>query len=91
MFEHLYMHEQKLYASIKGWTSSSSSDKGALVRVIVSRAEVDMDEIQRVFKKKHGIELRDAISSLVRENHNIPSETSGDYTDFLVALASKSK
>lgn len=87
----LNIYEQILYASIKGWTSSSG-DKGALlVRVMVSRAEVDMDEIQRVFKKKHGIELRDAISSLVRENHNIPSETSGDYTDFLFALASKSK
>ncbi|KAM5550370.1 annexin Gh1-like [Rosa sericea] len=73
-----------LHASIKGLTSSSTSDdKGALVRVMVSRAEVDMDEIQRMFKKKHGVELRDAIiSSVTGDNY---------YTDFLVALASKSK
>ncbi|KAM2043972.1 hypothetical protein ACFX1T_008345 [Malus domestica] len=62
-----------LYASMKGCIS----DEGAVRRVMVSRAEVDMDEIKREFKKKHGMELRDAICD------NIPS---GDYRDFLVAL-----
>lgn len=55
-------------------------DKGAVARVLVSRTEVDMDEIQRIFKKKYGMELRDAICE------SIPS---GDYRDFLVALATK--
>lgn len=62
-----------LYASMKGCIR----DEGAVRRVMVSRAEVDMDEIKREFKKKHGMELRDAICD------NIPS---GDYRDFLVAL-----
>ncbi|KAF8395519.1 hypothetical protein HHK36_019467 [Tetracentron sinense] len=62
-----------LHASIKGTTT----EKCDLLRVIVSRAEVDMDEIQSVFKKKYGKELRDAISE------SIPN---GDYRDFLVAL-----
>lgn len=67
--------EQILYASIKG----SMTDKGALARVMVNRAEVDMDEIQREFKRQHGIELRDALC----DSDKIPS---GDYRDFLVAL-----
>lgn len=67
---------QTLYASIKG----TRVDKAAVARVLVSRAEVDMDEIQRIFKKKYGMELRDAICE------SIPS---GDYRDFLVALATK--
>ncbi|KAK9291269.1 hypothetical protein L1049_009457 [Liquidambar formosana] len=65
-----------LYTSIKGTTK----DKDALVRVMVSRAEADMDEIQRIFKKKYGMELRDSICE------SIPC---GDYRDFLVALAIK--
>lgn len=69
-------YAKTLYASIKG----TRVDKAAVARVLVSRAEVDMDEIQRIFKKKYGMELRDAICE------SIPS---GDYRDFLVALATK--
>ncbi|KAA8518406.1 hypothetical protein F0562_015880 [Nyssa sinensis] len=69
-------YAKTLYASIKGTTT----DKGALLRVMVNRAEVDMDEIQKVFKKKYGMELRDAIFE------NIPS---GDYRDFLISIATK--
>ncbi|XP_059646490.1 uncharacterized protein LOC132293161 [Cornus florida] len=65
-----------LYASIKGITA----DNGGLARVMVSRAEVDMDEIQGVFKKKYGMELKDSICESI---------SSGDYTDFLVALATR--
>lgn len=67
---------QALYASIRGTTT----DRGALARVMMSRAEIDMDEIQDFFKKKFGMELRDAISEAI---------PSGDYRDFLVALATK--
>ncbi|EXB31240.1 Annexin D8 [Morus notabilis] len=71
-------YAKTLYGSIKGITG----DKAAIERVMVSRAEVDMDEIQRVYKKKYGIQLRDALSLC----ENIPST---DYRDFLVALATK--
>jgi hypothetical protein len=46
----------------------------------MSRADVDMDEIQRVFRKKYRKEVKDVISE------SIPS---GAYRDFLVALATK--
>ncbi|XVF56849.1 hypothetical protein PTKIN_Ptkin06aG0153400 [Pterospermum kingtungense] len=69
-------YAKTLFASIKGVTT----DRGALARVMVSRAEMDMDEIQRVFKMKYGVELREAICD------SIPS---GDYRDFLLALANK--
>lgn len=46
----------------------------------MSRADVDMDEILRVFGKKYWKELKDAICE------SIPS---GVYRDFLVALATK--
>ncbi|XWS42701.1 hypothetical protein CRYUN_Cryun16bG0036800 [Craigia yunnanensis] len=69
-------YAKTLFASIKGMTA----DRGALARVMVSRAEMDMDEIQRVFKIEYGVELREAICD------SIPS---GDYRDFLLALANK--
>ncbi|XP_022975266.1 annexin D8-like [Cucurbita maxima] len=65
-----------VYKSIKG----EENDNGALRRVLVSRAEVDLDEIQRAFKGKYGIQLRGAI------HESIFCE---DYRDFLVALAIK--
>ncbi|XP_050237523.1 uncharacterized protein LOC126687150 [Mercurialis annua] len=69
-------YAKALYVSIKGKTT----DKGALARVMIRRAEVDMDEIQVIFKQKYGMNLRDAICE------SVPS---GDYKDFLIALASK--
>lgn len=51
-----------------------------MVRVMLSRAEVDMDEIQRELKKKYGLELK----NVMRET--IPR---GNCRDFLVALATK--
>ncbi|OWM73197.1 hypothetical protein CDL15_Pgr001311 [Punica granatum] len=67
---------EKLYQCIEG----KSRDKGALIRVMVSRAEVDLNAIQSFFKRKYGIELKDSIAK------SIPP---GDYRDFLVALATK--
>lgn len=69
-------YAQILYGSIKGMTK----DKGGLARVMVSRAEIDMDEIQRVYKNKYGTELIEAICE------SIPS---GPYRDFLLAFARK--
>ncbi|XP_021888761.1 annexin D8-like [Carica papaya] len=72
----LSYYAKELHGGIKGRGERGSS----LTRVMVSRAEVDMNEIQKVFKKKYGVELRDSICE------SLPS---GDYTDFLLALASK--
>ncbi|KAF4367453.1 hypothetical protein F8388_025871 [Cannabis sativa] len=59
------------------------SIKGNIEGVMVSRAESsDFDEIQRCYKNKYGIELREAISE------TIPS---GDYRDFLLALLARTK
>ncbi|KAK8542906.1 hypothetical protein V6N13_136541 [Hibiscus sabdariffa] len=65
-----------LFANFKGM----AADRGAVTRVMVSRSEMEMDEIQRVFKAKFGVELREAICE------SIPS---GDFRDFLLALANK--
>ncbi|EYU18179.1 hypothetical protein ABFS82_10G067000 [Erythranthe guttata] len=65
-----------LYGCLKGTTI----DEGAMVRVMVSRAEVDMNEIQKEFKKKYGIELKNMICEILPH---------GNLRDFLVALANK--
>ncbi|KAL7225813.1 hypothetical protein ACSBR1_021052 [Camellia fascicularis] len=69
-----------LYASMKGITT----DKGGLTRVMMNRGEVEMEETERVFKKKYGMELNEAIC----ESESIPS---GDYRHFLVALATRTR
>lgn len=76
MMTYLHIIWQTLHGSIKGGTA----DQGGLARLLISRAEVEMDEIRKVYKNKYGMELRDAICE------SIPS---GDYRDFLVSLASK--
>lgn len=47
---------------------------------MVSRAEVDMEDIQVAFDKKYGVDLKTAICE------SIPQ---GDYREFLVTLATK--
>ncbi|CAJ1947924.1 unnamed protein product [Sphenostylis stenocarpa] len=70
-----HYYAKRLYTSIKGETK-------ILARALVSRAEVDIDEIRRVFKEKYEKELADVI------REGLPS---GDYRDFLVALATRSE
>ncbi|KAK9096580.1 hypothetical protein Sjap_022077 [Stephania japonica] len=76
-YKHIYGHNyaKMLHSCIEGTTL----DKTAFARIMVSRAEIDMDEIQRVYKKKYAKDLRDAI----RENNS----TGIDCKDFFVALA----
>ncbi|KAL1822458.1 hypothetical protein ACET3Z_009236 [Daucus carota] len=69
-------YAKALYASTQG----TSMDKRALARVMVSRAEIDLDQIQSIFKQKYGIKLKDAISE---------STLPEDYKVFLIALANK--
>ncbi|KAJ1390485.1 Annexin repeat [Sesbania bispinosa] len=72
-----HYYAKELYTSIKRETR----DKGNLARALVSRAEIDMDEIRRAFKEKYEKELGDVIRECI---------PSGDYRDFLVALATRS-
>ncbi|XP_020221733.1 annexin A13 [Cajanus cajan] len=71
-------YAKTLYRSIKGVTR----DTRILARALVSRAEIDIDEIRRVFKEKYEKELADSI------REGFPSS---DYRDFLIALAKRSK
>jgi hypothetical protein len=68
---------QELYTCIK----REKRDMGTLARTLVSRADIDMDEIIRVFKEKYEKELGDVICECI---------PCGDYRDFLVALATRS-
>ncbi|CAH9089418.1 unnamed protein product [Cuscuta epithymum] len=67
---------QVMHACLKG----KRVGKGDLVRIIVTRSEVDLDKIQMVFKDKYDLELKDAICE------SIPP---GDYREFLVMLVTK--
>lgn len=48
----------------------------ALTRVMVTRAEVDMEDIKAMYREKYGISLEQAICK----------QTSGSYRDFLLQL-----
>ncbi|PIA59810.1 hypothetical protein AQUCO_00400593v1 [Aquilegia coerulea] len=75
LYTPLNYYAKILHASIKG----SVADKSALVRVVMSRADIDMDDIGRIFKTKYGMELKDAICEGI---------SNADCREFLVALAS---
>lgn len=57
--------------------SLDQSEYAALTRVMVTRAEVDMEEIKAIYQEKYGIQLEQAICK----------QTSGRYRDFLLQLA----
>ncbi|XP_078531903.1 annexin A1-like [Lissotriton helveticus] len=63
---------ERLYLSMKG---SGTRDK-QLIRIMVSRSGIDMDEIKVHYKRKYGIELRQAIMDDIK----------GDYETIMVAL-----
>lgn len=63
---------QALHKAMKGM----GTDDSTLIRVIVTRAEIDMQYIKAEYRKKHGKSLNDAVHS----------ETSGHYRAFLLAL-----
>ncbi|XP_034266130.1 annexin A1 [Pantherophis guttatus] len=63
---------EKLYLAMKG----SGTRHRTLNRIMVSRAEIDMNEIKGFYKKKYGVSLCQAILD----------ETKGDYEKILVAL-----
>ena len=63
---------EKLYEAMKG----AGTRHKALIRIMVSRSEIDMNEIKVFYQKKYGISLCQAILD----------ETKGDYEKILVAL-----
>uniref|UniRef100_A0A670YHS3 Annexin n=1 Tax=Pseudonaja textilis TaxID=8673 RepID=A0A670YHS3_PSETE len=63
---------EKLYLAMKG----SGTRHRTLNRIMVSRAEIDMNEIKGFYKAKYGVSLCQAILD----------ETKGDYEKILVAL-----
>ncbi|KAL6575183.1 hypothetical protein OROMI_012468 [Orobanche minor] len=65
-----------LYGCLKG----TRTDKSAIARIMVSRMEVDMDEIQKEFKKKFEVELDSVICECIPQ---------GNYRDSLVRIATK--
>lgn len=63
---------QVLHKAMKGM----GTDDSTLVRVIVTRAEIDMQYIKAEYQKKYGKPLNDAVHS----------ETSSHYRTFLLSL-----
>ena len=63
---------QMLYKSMEGIGTRDD----ILIRVIVTRAEIDMQAIKAEFSRKYNKRLEDMISS----------DTSGNYKKFLLAL-----
>ena len=63
---------QVLHKAMQGMGTNDTT----LVRVVVTRTEVDMQYIKAEYLKKHRKTLNDAVHS----------ETSGDYRAFLLAL-----
>lgn len=67
-----YYFAEKLYRSMKG---AGTADK-ALIRIIVSRCEVDLAQIKEEYVRNFKVELHDAIRT----------DTSGDYRQALLLL-----
>lgn len=61
--------------------SMDQSHDAALTRVIVTRAEVDMEEIKATYREKYGISLEQAIYK----------QATGSYRDFLLQATSQPK
>ncbi|KAI4372847.1 hypothetical protein MLD38_011031 [Melastoma candidum] len=70
--DHKKYYEKVLRNAIK----KLGTDEDAIIRVIVTRAEKDMNEIKEVYYKRNSITL----------DHAVAKETSGDYKDFLLTL-----
>ena len=71
------MVAQVLHKAMKGLGTSDS----ALIRVVTTRAEVDMQHIKAEYHKMYGGSLADAIHS----------ETSGNYRTFLLSLVGRDR
>jgi len=68
--------EEYFVEVIHGSIHKTGTDEGALTRVVVSRAEVDLKIIKEEYQRRHSLPLEKAITK----------ETSGDYEKLLLAL-----
>ncbi|CAN6300877.1 unnamed protein product [Urochloa humidicola] len=69
----------KYFAEVIGRAFGDDADrqaKAALTRVVVARADVDMEEIKDAYAKQHGTKLADAVAK----------NTNGHYKDALLAM-----
>lgn len=72
VYNHFKIFMQGLHKAMKGM----GTDDATLIRIIVTRAEMDMQYIKIEYVKKFGKSLNEAVHS----------ETSGHYRTFLLAL-----
>ena len=68
--------EEYFVEVIHGSIHKTGTDEGALTRVVVSRAEVDLKIIKEEYQRRHSVSLEKAITK----------DTSGDYEKMLLAL-----
>ncbi|WOG84256.1 hypothetical protein DCAR_0103438 [Daucus carota subsp. sativus] len=61
------------------YEKQKGTDEDALTRVIVTRAEVDLEEIKDLYYKRNSVTLENAVAK----------ETSGHYKAFLLTLLGK--
>lgn len=73
-----YDHLQALYKALNPLIAIARAgiDKRKLTRIIVSRAEIDIEQIKAEYEKKNKKSLSD----------DVHSKTSGNYRSFLVSL-----
>ncbi|GFS01622.1 annexin [Elysia marginata] len=62
----------RIYNSVRGWGTNDSH----LIRIIVTRSEIDMEEIDAIYREQHEQSLEEVIES----------ECSGDYKKILIAI-----
>ncbi|MED6141304.1 hypothetical protein PIB30_102062 [Stylosanthes scabra] len=73
--DHKKYYEKVLRNAMKG----AGTNEEALTRVIVTRAEKDLNEIKEIYYKRNSVHLE----------HSVAKETSGDYKKFLLTLLGK--
>ncbi|KAL6980987.1 hypothetical protein U1Q18_022623 [Sarracenia purpurea var. burkii] len=64
---------------MKSAMNKSVTNEDALTRVIVKRAEKDLEEIKDLYYRRNSVSLY----------HAVAKETSGDYKEFLLTLLGK--
>ncbi|KAK2513873.1 hypothetical protein Q9233_015266 [Columba guinea] len=73
---------EKLHMAMKGFGTRHRD----LIRIMVSRHEVDMNEIKGYYKKMYGISLCQAIMKCTQCVHGVPQQTNFDPSADVVAL-----
>ncbi|KAL1338779.1 hypothetical protein HN51_033371 [Arachis hypogaea] len=73
--DHKKYYEKVLRNAMKG----GGTNEDALTRVIVTRAEKDLNDIKEIYYKRNSVQLEDSVAK----------ETSGDYKKFLLTLMGK--